>query len=125
RSRVRARGKGGEYLGVRRNDLFLLHLPGGALERLTRDGRSSSPIVSRAGIAYVRREEAYVAYELWLMRWDGSGRRLLARCCETRWYTTHAGTIHGFMPVASSTDGKRLLACQPLGGRVLSGGDRP
>jgi len=95
RSIVLARGKGDEYLDFRRSDLFLLRVPSHTLERLTRDGRSSSPIVSRAGIAYVRSKEARVAFELWLMRRNGSGRQLLARCYETKWYTTHAGTIHG------------------------------
>jgi dipeptidyl aminopeptidase/acylaminoacyl peptidase len=116
RSIVLARGKRGEYLDFRRSDLFLLRLPGHRLERLTDDGRSRSPLVSRAGIAYARSKEAYQAFELWLMRGDGGGRRLLARCCETSWYTTHAGTIHGFVPVASSTDGTHLLACQPWEG---------
>ena len=50
------------------------------------------------------------------MRRDGSGQRLLARCCESKWYTSHAGTIHGFETVALSADGKRLLACQPWEG---------
>ena len=120
RSIVLARGKGDEYLDFRRSDLFLLRLPSHTLEPLTRDGRSSSPIVSRAGIAYVRSKEARVAFELWLMRRNGSGRQLLARCCETKWYTTHAGTIHGFVPVASSTDGAHLLACQPWEGGCYS-----
>jgi Tol biopolymer transport system component len=116
RSIVLARGKGGPHLGFDPSDLFLLRLPGHGLERLTDDGRSGSPLVSRAGIAYVRSKKAYEAFELWLMRRNGGERRLLARCCETKWYTTHAGTIHGFVPVASATDGTRLLACQPWEG---------
>ena len=70
---------------------------------------------SRSGIAHVRFKQAYRAYEVWLMRRDGSGKRLVARCCETKWYTTHV-TIHGFATVALSADGNHLLACQPWEG---------
>ncbi len=95
-----------------RSDLFLLRLSDHALVRLTHDGHSRSPLVSRTGIAYVRFENSYGAPEVWQMHRDGSGQRLIARCCETKWYWTHAGTIHGFETVALSADGRDLLACQ-------------
>jgi Tol biopolymer transport system component len=117
RSIVLARSKDSVYLDFATpSDLFLLRLSNHALRRLTHDGRSGSPVAGRAGISYVRFVKAYSAFELWLMRRDGSGQRLLARCCESKWYTTHAGTIHGFVTVALSADGKHLLACQPWEG---------
>lgn len=113
---VFARGKAGGWLSFERSDLFLLRLSDHSLVRLTKDGRSQSPLASRTGIAYVRTNEAKEAYEVWWMRMDGSGRRLVARCCETKWYRTHAGTEHGFAAVALSADGKHLLACRPSEG---------
>jgi Tol biopolymer transport system component len=112
---VLARSKGSVYLDFERSDLFLLGLSDHRLKRLTRDGHSRSPLVSRSGIAYVRFKPASDAYEVWLMGRDGRGQRLLARCCETKWYTTHV-SIHGFATVALSADGKHLLACQPWEG---------
>jgi Tol biopolymer transport system component len=113
---VLARGKAGGWLSFERNDLFLLRLSSHTLVQLTKDGRSQSPLASRTGIAYVRTNEAKQAYEVWWMRMDGNGRRLVARCCESKWYRTHAGTAHGFSPVALSADGRHLLTCQPSEG---------
>jgi Tol biopolymer transport system component len=98
--------------GPGRSDLFLLRLSGHALVRLTHDGHSRSPLASRTGIAYVRFKNRYGAPEVWQMRKDGSSKRLVARCCESKWHRTHAGATLGFETVALSADGQRLLACQ-------------
>jgi hypothetical protein len=111
RSVVLARGSV-EDRTTDRSDIFLLRLSDHKLVRLTRDGHSRSPLASRAGIAYVRFKNHYGAPEVWLMRRDGSRKRLVARCCETKWYWTHGGAPHGYETVALAEDGKHLLACQ-------------
>ena len=115
KSIVLARGSGTAGTSQERSDIFLLRLSGHVLARLTNDGHSKSPIVSRTGIAYVRFRNAYYtpAPEAWLMHRDGSGQRLLARCCESRAWRSHGDATQGYRTVAVSTDGKNLLVCGP------------
>jgi hypothetical protein len=120
---VIARGRGGGIEGrstVDASDLFLLRLSGHALVRLTRDRHSRSPLASPRGIVYVRFQNRYAAPEIWRMSGRGSGARLVARCCETQWYATHAGAARGLETVALSASGAHLLACQ-----VYEGGCYP
>ncbi len=111
RSIVFAAGSGTAETMEQRSDLYLLRLGSHALLRLTHDGHSESPLVSRTGIAYVRFKNAYAAPETWLMKRDGTGKRLLARCCESLSDRSHGDATRGVGTVALSADGKELLAC--------------
>ncbi len=111
RSIVFAVGSGAAGTLEQRSDLYMLSLRSHALLRLTHDGHSESPLVSRTGIAYVRFKNAYAAPETWLMRRDGTGKRLLARCCESISDQSHGDATRGVGTVALSADGKELLAC--------------
>src|SRR3954451_12057022 len=99
-----------------RSDLFRLRLSDRSVRRLTHDGHSRSPLIGRMGIAYVRYANAYEVPEVWWMRRNGSGRRRIARCCETPSHDQHAEKIRGFETFDLSASGSRLLACQPWTG---------
>ncbi|HEX6700730.1 MAG TPA: hypothetical protein VF101_08375 [Gaiellaceae bacterium] len=110
---VLAKDSGVPYEPTERSDLFQLRLSDQALTRLTRDGHSKRPLVSRKGIVYVRfKNVPYPRYETWQMRRDGSRQRLVARCCEGP-TDTYANSPYGFTTIGLSTDGTRLLACMP------------
>jgi Tol biopolymer transport system component len=110
---VLAEDSGVPYEPTERSDIFRLRLYDHTLTRLTRDGHSKRPLVSRDGIVYVRfNNNPYPRYETWRMRRDGSRRRLVARCCESK-TDTYANSAYGFTTVGLSTDGTRLLACMP------------
>jgi Tol biopolymer transport system component len=113
RSIVAAEDGGVPYEPSERSDLFELRLSDHTLTRLTRDGHSKRPLVSRKGIVYVRfNNSPYPRYEAWQMRRDGSRQRIVARCCESK-SDTYANSAYGFTTVDLSTDGRRLLACMP------------
>jgi Tol biopolymer transport system component len=110
---VLAKDTGVPYEPSERSDLFELRLSDHTLTRLTHDGHSKRPLVSRKGIVYVRfTNSPYPRYETWRMARDGSSQRLIARCCESK-SDTYANSAYGFTTVGLSTDGTRLLACMP------------
>jgi len=111
---VLAKDTGIPYDLSERSDIFELRLSDHKLTRLTRDGHSKRPLVSREGIVYVRfTNTPYPRYETWRMRRDGSRQRLVARCCEST-SDTFANSAYGFTTVGLSRDGARLLACMPF-----------
>lgn len=110
---VLAEDSGVPYESTERSDIFQLRLSDHSLTRLTRDGHSKRPLVSRKGIVYVRfNNNPYPRYETWQMGRDGSRQRVLARCCESK-SDIYANSAWGFTTVALSTDGTHLLACMP------------
>jgi hypothetical protein len=110
---VLAEDSGVRYEPTERSDIFQLGLSNHTLKRLTHDGHSKRPVVSRRGIVYVRFDNTpYPRYETWQMDRDGNRERLVARCCESK-SDTYANSPWGFTTVALSTDGTHLLACMP------------
>jgi Tol biopolymer transport system component len=110
---VLAKDSGAPYESTERSDIFQLRLSSHALTRLTHDGHSKRPLVSRKGIVYVRfNNNPYPRYETWQMARDGSRQRVVARCCESK-SDTYANSAYGFTTIGLSTDGTRLLACMP------------
>src|SRR5205823_785538 len=110
---VLAKDSGVPYESTERSDIFQLRLSGHALTRLTHDGHSKRPLVSRKGIVYVRfNNNPYPRYETWQMARDGSKQRVVARCCESK-SDTYANSAYGFTTIGLSTEGTHLLACMP------------
>jgi hypothetical protein len=110
---VLAEDSGVPYASTERSDIFQLRLSDHTLTRLTRDGHSKRPLVSRKGIVYVRfNNNPYPRYETWQIARDGGRQRVVARCCESK-SDTYANSAYGFTTVGLSTDGTRLLACMP------------
>jgi hypothetical protein len=110
---VLAEDSGVPYGSTERSDIFELRLSDHTLTRLTPDGHSKRPLVSRRGFVYVRfNNDPYPRYETWQMGRDGSRQRVLARCCESK-SDTYANSAWGFTTVDLSKDGSRLLACMP------------
>ena len=110
---VLAEDSGVPYDKSERSDIFELRLSDHRRTRLTRDGHSKRPLVSRKGIVYVRfNNTPYPRYETWQMGRDGSRQRIVARCCESK-SDVYANSAWGFTTVGLSTDGTRLLACMP------------
>jgi Tol biopolymer transport system component len=110
---VLAEGSGAPNHSTERSDIFQLGLSDHTLTRLTRDGHSKRPLVSRKGIVYVRfNNNPYPRYEAWQMERDGNEQRVVARCCESK-SDTYANSLYGFTTVGLSTDGARLLSCMP------------
>ena len=91
------------------SDVFRAAVAGGAPARLTRDGRSLSPLWGPTGrIVLVRlvdakRRKYGPKNELYLMAADGSGLRRLTK-------TRVGQLLQGLTPTAWSADGTRLLA---------------
>jgi hypothetical protein len=108
-------------------NLFLSNPDGSRVSALTRDGRSLNPVWGSRGIAFdkerLRGNDAPV-YQIWLRSPSGSSVRRL----------TNIGVrslASGLVPLAFSTDGKRLLAefegqdtSEAWTVRVLTGGAR-
>jgi hypothetical protein len=110
---VLAKRSGVRYEPTERSDIFELRLSDRTLTRLTRDGHSKRPLVSRKGIVYVRfNNSPYPRYEAWQMGRDGSRPRLVARCCESK-SDTYANSPYGYTTIGLSRNGTRLLACMP------------
>jgi hypothetical protein len=108
---VYARGNGREGPELR-SDIFVVRLSDGVITRLTRDGHSAMPLWGPQWIVYQRLRWAGGASplgSLWLMRPDGSGKRMFARGAEGR---RRGLPVFGLDPLALSQDGRRLLACQ-------------
>jgi WD40-like Beta Propeller Repeat len=91
-----------------RGDIFAIHLPDGEITRLTRDGRSDTPLLGRRWIVYRRFHFAgdWQIGRVRLMRFDGTAARPIARGNER----TSRGEM-GLLPIELSEDGTRLLAC--------------
>jgi Tol biopolymer transport system component len=95
-----------------RNDIFTVRISDRVTTRLTRDGHSTHPLWGPAWIVYQRlRWTGGTAPlgRLWLMRPDGSGKRLFARGAEG---LRRGFPVFGLDPLALSEDGRHLLACQ-------------
>ncbi len=97
-----------------RLDIFVVRLADRRIKPLTHDGRSTSPLWADGSIVYQRLrwptgKSGFSISAVWLMRADGSGKRLLAKGHENV-----ARAWHGLQTVAASRDGKRLLACQAV-----------
>jgi Tol biopolymer transport system component len=98
---------------AQRSDIFVVKLSDGAVEQLTHEGDSGSPLWGPRWIVYRRFRWGRAVSStgrLWLMRPDGSRKRLLARGGEG---LSRGGLPrYGLDPVALSNDGLHLLACQ-------------
>lgn len=85
-----------------REDIYLSSVDGGNPRRLTSSGHATAPVWGPKLIAFSRFEDdpltAHFFYEAWLMRPDGSGERRLGKPRSQ------------VLPLAWSTDGRRLLA---------------
>jgi Tol biopolymer transport system component len=95
-----------------RSDIFAVRISDGVVTRLTQDGHSARPFWGPEWIVYQRlRWAGGLAPQgrLWLMRPDGSGKRMFARGAEGRW---GGFPVFGLDPLALSEDGRHLLACQ-------------
>ena len=102
----------GRVAGAYRSDVFAVGLADGTATRLTRDGHSESPLWGPRWIVYRKfRWEGGLRPQgrLWIMRRDGSGKRMLARGSEG---LRRGFPVFGLEPLALSNDGRRLLACQ-------------
>jgi len=106
---ARSNGRAG---GAYRSDIFAVRLSDGVTTRLTRGGHSAHPLWGPRWIVYERlRWVGGIApfTRLWLMRSDGSGKRLFARGAEGQ---RSGFPVFGLDPLALSHDGRHLLACQ-------------
>jgi Tol biopolymer transport system component len=82
---------------TQRSDVFAVAVGGGAENRLTADGNSSTPVAGPSAIAFARYVRGQNAHdELWLMETDGTNQRLLSGTAER--------------PAFWSADGGRLIA---------------
>jgi Tol biopolymer transport system component len=89
-------------------DVYVVDADGGGERRLTDDGESAYPVWGPRGIAFARivPYRGWGAHEIWLMRVDGGGRRLLTKTPRA----LLGQGIVGLVPVAWSADGRALLA---------------
>jgi dipeptidyl aminopeptidase/acylaminoacyl peptidase len=87
-------------------DVHVTEVDGSSPTTLTHDGRSLYPVWGRVALAFDRellRKRAAPAYQVWLMRADGTSRRQLT--------SVHTPALAvGLVPLAFSGDGTRLLA---------------
>jgi hypothetical protein len=87
-------------------NLYISNPDGSGLRALTRDGRSLNPVWGHLGIAYdkerLRRNDA-PAYQIWLRSSSGPSLRRLTNIPVR-------SVVSGLVPLAFSSDGKRLLA---------------
>jgi hypothetical protein len=89
-----------------RVDVHVVGATGSGAAQITEDGRSLNPVWGRAGIAFDHerlRADAEPAYQVWLMRSDGSARRRLTSLAIPP-------LREGLVPVGFSDRGSRLLA---------------
>jgi Tol biopolymer transport system component len=89
-------------------DIYIANAEGGGERRVTDDGQSAYPVWGPREIAFARivPYRGWGAHEIWLVRPDGRGSRLLTK-------TPHAllgQGIVGLVPVAWSANGEALLA---------------
>jgi Tol biopolymer transport system component len=104
---VRADPSGsGPFFGE--SDVYIADVGGGSERRVTEDGDSAFAVWGPHAIAYARLVpyRGWGAHEIWLVRPDGGGRRLLTK---TPWSLLGSGIV-GLIPIAWSADGRALLA---------------
>ena len=104
---VRADPSGsGPFLGD--SDIYIAELDGGGERRVTDDGDSAFAVWGPHEIAFARLVpyRGWGAHEIWLVRPDGGGRRLLTKTPRS----LLGSGIVGLVPVAWSADGRALLA---------------
>jgi dipeptidyl aminopeptidase/acylaminoacyl peptidase len=96
----------GEVFG--KVDVYVSDADGGNERRVTDDSSSAYPVWGPREIAFARivPYRGWGAHEIWVVRPDGSGRRLLTRTPRA---LLDQGIV-GLVPVAWSADGKALLA---------------
>ena len=96
----------GPFLGD--SDVYIVDLDGGNERRVTHGGDSAFAVWGPREIAYARLVpyRGWGAHEIWLVRPDGSGRRLLTKTSRS----LLGSGIVGLVPVAWSADGRALLA---------------
>ncbi len=96
----------GPFLGD--SDVYIAGLDGGGERRVTDDGDSAFAVWGPREIAFARLVpyRGWGAHEIWLVRPDGSGRRLLTKTPRS----LLGSGIVGLVPVAWSADGRALLA---------------
>jgi hypothetical protein len=96
----------GEVFG--KVDVYVSDADGGNERRVTDDGSSAYPVWGPREIAFARivPYRGWGAHEIWLVRSDGSGRRLLTKTPRA----LLGQGIVGLVPVAWSADGRALLA---------------
>ena len=96
----------GPFLG--QSDVYIAALDGHGERRVTNDGNSAFAVWGPREIAFARLVpyRGWGAHEIWLVRPDGSGRRLLAKTPRS----LLGSGIVGLVPVAWSADGRALLA---------------
>jgi WD40-like Beta Propeller Repeat len=98
----------GRSVGQINVDVFVAAADGGNARRMTTDGDSAWPVWGPRFIAYARLvpHGGWAANEVWLVRPDGSGRRLLARP-PRKWL---GQGFYGLEPALWSRDGRTLIA---------------
>ena len=91
-------------------DVYVADADGGGERRVTKDQQSAYPVWGPREIAFARivPYRGWGAHEIWLVRPDGSRRRLLAKTPRS----LLGQGIVGLVPVAWSADGRALLAGQ-------------
>jgi len=96
----------GPFLGD--SDVYIADLDGGGQRRVTDHGDSAFAVWGPREIAYARLVpyRGWGAHEIWLVRPDGGGRRLLTKTPQS----LLGQGIVGLVPVAWSADGRALLA---------------
>jgi Tol biopolymer transport system component len=89
-------------------DVFIAGVDGNGKRRVTDNGASAYPIWGPREIAFARivPYRGWGAHEIWLVRPDGSGRRLLTKTPRA----LLGSGIVGLVPVAWSADGRALVA---------------
>jgi Tol biopolymer transport system component len=89
-------------------DIYVVDADGGDRRRLTDNAQSAYPVWGPREIAFARivPYRGWGAHEIWLMRPDGSRRRLLTKTPRA----LLGQGITGLVPVAWSADGRALLA---------------
>jgi dipeptidyl aminopeptidase/acylaminoacyl peptidase len=92
-------------------DVYIVDADGGVERRVTDDGQSAYPVWGpphEIAVARIVPYRGWGAHEIWLVRPDGSGRRLLTKTPRS----LLGQGIVGLVPVAWSADGRALLAGQ-------------
>lgn len=89
-------------------DVYIADADGGGERRVTDDRESAYPVWGPREIAFARivPYRGWGAHEIWLVRADGGGRRLLTKTPRS----LLGQGIVGLVPVAWSSDGRALLA---------------
>jgi dipeptidyl aminopeptidase/acylaminoacyl peptidase len=99
---------GGRTSDQFRSDVYVVRVADARVTRLTHNGHGDRPAWGRSWIAYRHFHPAngWTIGQIWLMRPDGSGKRLLAAG-----NTDVSQAEQGIDPVQFSADGRRLLGC--------------